>query len=140
MPEPRTPARAASPPAASESDAEQARRQAGRLQLPFDPLESPPDDASLWAETPLELLVRFGCVPVGREDGRLVLAFGGLDDFTRVDEAEFHLGRPIEPVVAPAARVSELLKRHRGGENDARVREGIQLSINAVATALRNSG
>jgi type II secretory ATPase GspE/PulE/Tfp pilus assembly ATPase PilB-like protein len=116
MPEPRTPARAASPPAASESDAEQARRQAGRLQLPFDPLETPSDDASLWAETPLELLVRFGCVPVGREDGRLVLAFGGLDDFARVDEAEFHLGRPIEPVVAPAARVAELLKRHRGGE------------------------
>ncbi|MBC7984767.1 MAG: phosphoenolpyruvate carboxylase, partial [Candidatus Obscuribacterales bacterium] len=34
----------------------------------------------------------------------------------------------------------ELLKRHRAGERDARVREGIQLSINAVATALRNSG
>ncbi len=34
----------------------------------------------------------------------------------------------------------ELLKRYRGGEKDARVREGIQLSINAVATALRNSG
>jgi phosphoenolpyruvate carboxylase len=34
----------------------------------------------------------------------------------------------------------ELLKRHRSGEQDARVREGIQLSINAVATALRNSG
>jgi phosphoenolpyruvate carboxylase len=34
----------------------------------------------------------------------------------------------------------ELLKRHRAGENDERVREGIQLSINAVATALRNSG
>ena len=34
----------------------------------------------------------------------------------------------------------ELLKRHRAGENDARVREGIQLSINAIATALRNSG
>jgi phosphoenolpyruvate carboxylase len=34
----------------------------------------------------------------------------------------------------------ELLKRHRSGEQDPRVREGIQLSINAVATALRNSG
>jgi phosphoenolpyruvate carboxylase len=34
----------------------------------------------------------------------------------------------------------ELLKRHRAGENDPRVREGIHLSINAVATALRNSG
>ena len=34
----------------------------------------------------------------------------------------------------------ELLKRHRSGEKDPRVREGIQLSINAIATALRNSG
>ncbi len=34
----------------------------------------------------------------------------------------------------------ELLKRHRAGENDARVRDGIHLSINAIATALRNSG
>jgi phosphoenolpyruvate carboxylase len=34
----------------------------------------------------------------------------------------------------------ELLKRHRAGETDARISEGIQLSINAVATALRNSG
>ena len=34
----------------------------------------------------------------------------------------------------------ELLKRHRAGDADPRVAEGIQLSINAVATALRNSG
>ena len=34
----------------------------------------------------------------------------------------------------------ELLKRHRAGEKDPRVKEGIQLSINAIATALRNSG
>jgi phosphoenolpyruvate carboxylase len=34
----------------------------------------------------------------------------------------------------------ELLKRHRAGEKDARIREGLQLSINAIATALRNSG
>lgn len=34
----------------------------------------------------------------------------------------------------------ELLKRHRAGERDPRIREGIELSINAIATALRNSG
>ena len=34
----------------------------------------------------------------------------------------------------------ELLKRHRAGESDPRIREGIELSINAIATALRNSG
>ncbi|MEY4269551.1 MAG: hypothetical protein RLZZ58_767 [Pseudomonadota bacterium] len=34
----------------------------------------------------------------------------------------------------------ELMKRHRAGEDDPRVAEGIQLTINAIATALRNSG
>ena len=34
----------------------------------------------------------------------------------------------------------ELMKRHRAGEEDPRVGEGILLSINAIATALRNSG
>ena len=34
----------------------------------------------------------------------------------------------------------ELMKRHRSGEADPRVAEGIQLTINAIATALRNSG
>jgi len=34
----------------------------------------------------------------------------------------------------------ELLRRHRAGDTDPRVAEGIQLTINAVATALRNSG
>jgi phosphoenolpyruvate carboxylase len=33
-----------------------------------------------------------------------------------------------------------LIKRHRAGEHAPQVREGIQLSINAIATALRNSG
>ena len=34
----------------------------------------------------------------------------------------------------------ELIKRHRLGEEDSRIGEGILLSINAIATALRNSG
>jgi len=34
----------------------------------------------------------------------------------------------------------ELMKRHRAGDEDPRIGEGILLSINAIATALRNSG
>ncbi len=34
----------------------------------------------------------------------------------------------------------ELMRRHRAGEDDPRLAEGILLSINAIATALRNSG
>jgi len=106
------------PPAANgaASDFEDAQRQAARFQLPFDPLDTLPDDLELWAQVPLETLVRFGCVPVGREGERLILAFGGLDDLLKVDEAEFQLGRPIDAVVAPRSRVEETLKRHRGGE------------------------
>ena len=34
----------------------------------------------------------------------------------------------------------ELIKRRRAGDEDERIGEGILLSINAIATALRNSG
>ena len=86
------------------------------LDLPYEPLESTPDDPTLWAEVPLELLVRYGCVPVRREGERIVLAFGALDDETKLDEIEFQLERPVEAVLAPAERVAAALRRHRGGE------------------------
>jgi type II secretory ATPase GspE/PulE/Tfp pilus assembly ATPase PilB-like protein len=118
MAEPLTPVRTAMNAGAEGPDnsAERARRSAEALQLPFDPLESLPDDAALWGQVPLELMVRFTCVPVGRSGGRLVLAFGGLEDVTRMDDLEFLLGRPIDAVVAPEERVAQILKRHRGGE------------------------
>jgi len=34
----------------------------------------------------------------------------------------------------------ELLRRHRAGETDERVRHGIHLTINGIAAGLRNSG
>ena len=45
------------------------------------------------------------------------------------------------PYIEPLNHLQiELLKRHRAGEADPRIKEGIELSINAIATALRNSG
>lgn len=45
------------------------------------------------------------------------------------------------PYIEPLNLIQvELLRRHRAGDEDPRVAEGIHLSINAVATALRNSG
>jgi type IV pilus assembly protein PilB len=86
------------------------------LELPREPLDSVPDDPALWAEVPLELLVRYGCVPVRREGERIVLAFGSPDGEAKLDEIEFQLERPVEAVLAPAERVAALLRRHRGGE------------------------
>lgn len=45
------------------------------------------------------------------------------------------------PYIEPLNHLQiELLKRHRGGETDEKVASGIHLTINAIATALRNSG
>jgi len=95
---------------------EESRRKAEALHLPFEPLERLPDDPELWAEVPLDLMVRFSFVPVGRQGRRLILAFGGLQDITKIDEVEFLLGRPVEAVVAPHERVADVLRRHHGGE------------------------
>src|SRR5687767_13918275 len=103
-------------PMAPAGDHALARQQAEALDLPYEPLDTLPDDPELWAEAPLKLLVRFVCVPVGRAAGRLVLAFGGLDDLLKVDELEYLLARPIEAVVAPRRRVEDALRRHRGGD------------------------
>ncbi len=63
---------------------------------------------------------------------------------TRLLENQPALSRSIRlrlPYIEPLNFLQvELLKRHRGGEADPRIGEGIQLSINAIATALRNSG
>jgi type IV pilus assembly protein PilB len=98
------------------AEAERARSRAASLGLPYDPMERLPDDASLWSEAPLELLVRFGGVPVGRQGGSLVLAFADLSDPEALDEIEYLLARPVEAVIAPEGRVAAALRRHRGGD------------------------
>jgi len=86
------------------------------LELKREPLDDAPDDPALWAEVPLELLVRYGCVPVRREGERIVLAFGAPEGEARLDELEYALERPLEAVLAPAEQVRAALRRHRGGE------------------------
>src|SRR5206468_8753397 len=45
------------------------------------------------------------------------------------------------PYIEPLNHLQiELLRRFRGGETGAKVTDGIHLTINAIATALRNSG
>ena len=74
---------------------ERAQARAAALGLPFDPLDRVSDDPELWSAVPLELLVRWSGVPVGHENGALVLAFADLPGEERLDEIEYLLGRPI---------------------------------------------
>ena len=67
-----------------------------------------------------------------------------VTDQTRLLEKTPQLDASIRlrlPYIEPLNLLQiELMKRHRAGEDDERVRHGILLTINAVATALRNSG
>ncbi len=68
----------------------------------------------------------------------------GITRQTRLLEKSPALDHSIRlrlPYIEPLNHLQiELLKRHRAGEEDERIVEGIKLSINAIATALRNSG
>ena len=83
---------------------------------PFESLDAPSDDPRLWSKVPLELLVRYSCVPVRMNGSRLLLAFSNLDDPGQIDDLEYQLGQPIDAAIVPGRRVSEVLKLHRGGE------------------------
>ncbi|MBB6124163.1 phosphoenolpyruvate carboxylase [Sphingobium subterraneum] len=68
----------------------------------------------------------------------------GITSQSRLLERNEPLDRSIRlrlPYIEPLNLLQvELLKRHRAGDTDERIKEGIELSINAIATALRNSG
>ena len=63
--------------------------------------------------------------------GIVYLAERSDDQFTR---------RVAIKRIGSVAPDSELLRRFRSGETDQKVADGIHLTINAIATALRNSG
>ncbi|MET0280244.1 MAG: phosphoenolpyruvate carboxylase, partial [Steroidobacteraceae bacterium] len=84
----------------------------------------------------------FGRIESGWQATREVLL--DITGQTRLLEKNPQLDASIRlrlPYIEPLNLLQvELLRRHRAGDTDSRVAEGIHLSINAVATALRNSG
>jgi phosphoenolpyruvate carboxylase len=67
-----------------------------------------------------------------------------ITDQSSLLEANPALGNSIRlrlPYIEPLNHLQiALMKRYRAGEDDPRIGDGIQLTINAIATALRNSG
>ena len=72
---------------------------------------------------------------------RVYLAITGHSELTADNPA---LARSVHnrfPYLEPLNHLQvELLRRFRAGEDTDRVRRGIQLTMNGLATALRNSG
>jgi phosphoenolpyruvate carboxylase len=72
---------------------------------------------------------------------RHLLAILGQDDFLADNPLLKRSLQLRSPYLDPLNHLQvELLKRHRAGETDERVARGIHLSINGIASGLRNSG
>jgi phosphoenolpyruvate carboxylase len=84
----------------------------------------------------------FGRIKSGWNDAReSLLAATGQSHLLEAHPALANSIRLRLPYIEPLNLLQiELMKRHRVGEADERIGEGIQLTINAIATALRNSG
>ncbi|HYE93771.1 MAG TPA: phosphoenolpyruvate carboxylase [Terriglobales bacterium] len=81
---------------------------------------------------------------IEREFGATVDALFGITGARAFLESNPALARSIRnrfPYLDPLNHLQlELLRRHRAGESDERVKNGIHLSINGLAAGLRNSG
>jgi phosphoenolpyruvate carboxylase len=76
-----------------------------------------------------------------RRTVRMLLAVTGRDELLGDNPALARSLRDRVPYLDPLNHLQvSLLRRWRAGERDDRVRTGIQLTLNGLATGLRNSG
>jgi phosphoenolpyruvate carboxylase len=104
-----------------------------------------PAIASRYAELVEDKALREAIFPrICAERERTIAALLAITEQQTLLEGNALLARSIRhrfPYLNPLNHVQvELLKRRRAGDTDARVVEGIHLSINGIAAGLRNSG
>ena len=61
----------------------------------------------------------FSVLPVRREGGKLIVALGNPQNTTVLDDLRFMTGGEVEGVLAPEAKIRELVDKHYGTASDA---------------------
>jgi hypothetical protein len=92
----------------------------------------PEDDAI--AAIPAQLVERFGFVPLQMDDRRLRVVVADPRNLSNLDDLAFATGKTVEPVLAPEARVWELMHRFYGIEKHLRGLE-VEDELENAATA-----
>jgi type IV pilus assembly protein PilB len=94
-----------------EGDVAKAQALAQRLGLPYEELTNFRVDPELLRHIPIEVMLRYQFVPLGRERDVVVVAMADPSDVLMVDEVELTLGAPVEVRVAPKNRIAEILEK-----------------------------
>ncbi len=111
-------------------DVEKARALAGKLGLPFDPLDEFHVDPELFRAIPVEVMLRYQFMPLKADGDVLHVVMADPSNVVDLNEMELALGRPLDVVVAPRSRIAELLEK---SESTQRVldeaTEGFQMQL-----------
>ena len=92
-------------------DVEAARELAEALGLPFDPLDEFHVDPDLFRAIPVELMLRYQFLPQASLGEALAVVLADPTNMVHVNELELALARPLELVVGPRSRISEILEK-----------------------------
>jgi type II secretory ATPase GspE/PulE/Tfp pilus assembly ATPase PilB-like protein len=89
----------------------EARGIAERHGFPYVDLDKFEPDFDLFQVVPVDLMYRYGFVPVRQENGTLTIAVSDPTDVTAADDVEVLLGYAVKRVVASARAIQEVLKK-----------------------------
>ncbi len=82
--------------------------------MPVVDLASAEVDAEVIKTIPMKAVIQGQCLPLKRENGRLMVAIADPLDLRAVDELRLLVGGKVEPVLAKAREIEKLLKLHFG--------------------------
>lgn len=93
------------------TDLERARELARRLALPMDDLSDYRGEPELFRQIPVEVMLRYQFVPMHRQGDVVVIAMADPSNVFALDEVELALGSPVDVVVAPEGKITEILEK-----------------------------
>ncbi len=89
-----------------------------QLAMPFVDLNEHPVDVEVLRSVPARFLFNKNLVPVGRQNGSLIVATSDPFDLYALDELRLHTGMEIDTVLAREDEIEKLIKRHFGVGGD----------------------
>lgn len=92
-------------------DLERAREISRRLSLPLEDLSEYRMDPELFRQIPIEVMLRYQFVPMHRQGDVVVIAMADPSNVFALDEVELALGSPVEVLVAPEGKITEILEK-----------------------------
>ena len=92
-------------------DMERAREISRRLSLPLEDLSEYRMDPELFRQIPIEVMLRYQFVPMHRQGDVVVIAMADPSNVFALDEVELALGSPVEVLVAPEGKITEILEK-----------------------------